>query len=240
MWLLEVFPLGLEQARDGLFLLQNGKIMIGRSVNADLAFDEDMSISRHHAYLEVESTSSGEKIVTVQDAGSRYGTSINGTKMEANGKLSLKNIRHLIRFGANQGTIVVQPMNLRFCFSQLDKSEKELLKMLCSRINSQLATTADVASHLVTKTLTATVKSLTAVVLAIPIISMDWVRAIPASLPTFYRFPDEAQFRPPLGPKVDLQDVTLSRRALFSNIKVLLVHGADVIFSDGSLFVYAL
>jgi hypothetical protein len=69
---------------------------------------------------------------------------------------------------------------------------------------------------------------------------MDWVRAIPASLPTFYRFPDEAQFRPPLGPKVDLQDVTLSRRALFSNIKVLLVHGADVIFSDGSLFVYAL
>jgi hypothetical protein len=206
--------------------------MIGRSVNADLAFDEDMSISRHHAYLEVESTSSGEKIVTVQDAGSRYGTSINGTKMEANGKLSLKNIRHLIRFGANQGTIVVQPMNLRFCFSQLDKSEKELLKMLCSRINSQLATTADVASHLVTKTLTATVKSLTAVVLAIPIISMDWVRAIPASLPTFYRFPDEAQFRPPLGPKVDLQDVTLSRRALFSNIKVLLVHGADAQYSN--------
>lgn len=103
--------------------------MIGRSVNADLAFAEDMSISRHHAYLEVESTSSGEKIMTVQDAGSRYGTSINGTKMEANGKLSLNNIRHLIRFGANQGTIVVQPMNLRFCFSQLDKSEKELLKV---------------------------------------------------------------------------------------------------------------
>lgn len=91
-----------------------------------------------------------------------------------------------------------------------------------------MATAADVATHLVTKTLTATIKSLTAIVMGIPIISMDWVRAIPASLPPFYRFPDESSYRPPLGPRVDLQDTSISRRSLYTHIRVILLHAADV------------
>eukprot|EP01033_Poteriospumella_lacustris_P005235 gene5235-3741_t len=196
MWILELYPQGVGMPRQALFFMQEGVALIGRSATAQLSFGEDMSISRSHGQFEVEmDPATGVNAIFLKDSGSRYGTAVDGVKMAANGKIPLNGPVHQIKFGANQGTIILRVADFRFCFSQLDRAEKEELKSLCLKLKAQLATAADVATHLVTKTLTATIKSLTAIVMGIPIISMEWVRAIPSSIPPFYRFPDEPRYR---------------------------------------------
>lgn len=89
-----------------------------------------MSISRSHGQFEVEiDPTTGVKAIFLKDSGSRYGTTVDGVKMAANGKIPLNGPVHQIRLGANQGTIILRVADFRFCFSQLDRAEKEELKV---------------------------------------------------------------------------------------------------------------
>lgn len=112
------------------FLCQEGVALIGRSATAQLSFGEDMSISRSHGQFEVEmDPATGIKTIFLKDSGSRYGTTVDGVKMAANDKIPLNAPDHQIRLGANQGTIMLRVADFRFCFSQLDRGEKEELKV---------------------------------------------------------------------------------------------------------------
>jgi hypothetical protein len=89
-----------------------------------------MSISRSHGQFEVEmDPATGVNAIFLKDSGSRYGTAVDGVKMAANGKIPLNGPVHQIKFGANQGTIILRVADFRFCFSQLDRAEKEELKV---------------------------------------------------------------------------------------------------------------
>lgn len=150
MWTLEVFPQGTDGVLECRYifkvmarlfatpysliwncLISKGpKCVVGRAIGLDISFSEDKSISRNHAELHLTSDLDGsEPYVSLVDAGSRYGTYVDGVKMEPNGTIRLSSNECVVRLGSNKCCIVVKKQVFRFCFTQLDKAEKDLVKV---------------------------------------------------------------------------------------------------------------
>lgn len=146
MWIAEVFAVG-ESVASSRFLLkvrtsqmmksvpftyqcvlfvfyQGPQILIGRTADLDVSFAEDKSISRKHAELNVN----GE-VLTLVDCGSKFGTAVNDVTMQPNSSLIITSDPSVIRFGANNSHLIVRKVSFRFCFTQLEKAEKELVKV---------------------------------------------------------------------------------------------------------------
>jgi NAD-dependent DNA ligase len=66
-------------------------------------------------------------------------------------------------------------MNMSFCLTRLDKNEKEKLKIQAKKINAKVTNYVEQCSHLIANKATATVKLLTALVMKIPIVTLDWL-----------------------------------------------------------------
>ena len=66
---------GPEDGR--IFPLRPGRLTIGRQSDCEIALLYDLTVSRRHAYLEVQADG-----VAIEDAGSTHGTYVNGARVE--------------------------------------------------------------------------------------------------------------------------------------------------------------
>jgi hypothetical protein len=91
----------------------------------------------------------------------------------------------------------------------------------------------DSATHLVAKSITATVKTLYAIICHQQIVSMDWIRQFESSLlseesGSIVDYPEEALYFPSLGKKVIVEDVSKARNHLFERLHVIFLIKQDV------------
>ena len=117
-------------------VLRGPSCSVGRKLENNISFPNDKSISRQHATINVEN---GNLYVT--DLSSKFGTQIGE-------KLCLPNISTLvcdgsvISFGATGCKLAVRKHDLTFCFSRLDKSDKECFKSVAGSIGFKIVKSA--------------------------------------------------------------------------------------------------
>lgn len=145
---------------------------MGRNVDASsLSFDTDKSISRNHAEISL----SEDGTLTVRDMGSKFGTFV-----EVPGAEPIKIVSHTvvsgqtIQFGALHSKVTFHLAKFSFCTTRLEKQDKEKLKAYCHILKARIVNQAEAATHLISNKFAATVKMLTAIVLNVKLISMEW------------------------------------------------------------------
>lgn len=84
-------------------------------------------MSRNHAQFTV-SLENGESILRVTDANSTYHTFVNQRKTEANTPVVLHD-GDIVRFGTMPAELSICRQNVKLCFSQLTKQEKNAIKV---------------------------------------------------------------------------------------------------------------
>lgn len=104
-------------------------IQIGRVVENSISFPGDKGISRYHAELHIESSSSKSSI-KVMDTGSTFGTFVNGVKLDAK---ILQSLSHgsIIQIGPSTQIRILFKV-LTFCMTRLSKEDKERVKVSIS------------------------------------------------------------------------------------------------------------
>jgi pSer/pThr/pTyr-binding forkhead associated (FHA) protein len=171
MWILE-----LLDEKNNLTILRSHTlagqtITIGRSVDGDIVFPSDRSISRKHAELRLESNS-----VFVLDLKSTLGTFVNGNRIRPSEKVQISS-GTIIKFGNEHTTVRILEIQFKFCPTRLEKPEKEKLKTIVGLIGAEIVKQVETCSHVLCNRFSATVKTLTAIVLQKPIVSLHWVEA---------------------------------------------------------------
>lgn len=152
-------------------IFQGPSIKIGRSVENSLVFSADKSISRVHAELVVDKEIGSISIV---DLASRYGSSANGVKIQANVPFQVEN-GVVARFGVGNVRIRFVKRYYAFCTTRLEKPDKDRLKRCAKAMNGRIVSQVEHATHVVCSKIAATVKLLTALVVPLKIITVDWV-----------------------------------------------------------------
>lgn len=195
MWILEILNendnLNITKSQ---ILNNNINIIIGRSLESDIIFPSDRSISRKHAEISFNSTTTSTYIY-IKDLKSTIGTFINGDKINSNENISLKS-GDLIKFG-NEHTIVrIIQFKFKFCPTRLEKNEKEKLKLITNNIDGEIVKNVENSTHILCNRFSATVKTLTAIVLQKPIVSLHWVESFASST-----------LSPSSSPVIDIPDV---------------------------------
>ena len=192
MWILEILDNENLEVTKRYFLnnVKNSNLIIriGRSVENDIIFSSDRSISRKHSEIsfkkEEEEGQQQEQIkeekVYLKDLKSTIGTFLNGEKIQSNQEITLCS-GDLIKFG-NENTIVrILQFKFKFCPTRLEKIEKERLKTMISNIDGEIVKNVESCNHVLCNRFSATVKTLTAIVLQKPIVSLHWVESFASS-----------------------------------------------------------
>jgi hypothetical protein len=154
------------------YLEQGPVCKIGRSVEtSNITFENDKSISRNHAEIRISSS-----CLAIVDMGSKFGTfGMSGDeKFSSHIEYVVKN-GDVVRFGALQSKVRFWQETILFCATRLEKCDKERLKRNAALIGAKMINSAESATHLVSNKFTATVKTLTAIVLNVKIITGDWL-----------------------------------------------------------------
>jgi hypothetical protein len=153
------------------FPCQGPLIRVGRQSDNAISFDKDKSISRNHAEIELAMDGS----LKVKDLGSKFGTFIEAgtdkTKVEEPTALTSG---QTVRFGALNSTVTFLFVRFAFCTTRIEKQDKDLLKSCCKMLKGKIVNQAEDATHLVSNKFAATVKMLTAIVLNLKIVTLDW------------------------------------------------------------------
>jgi pSer/pThr/pTyr-binding forkhead associated (FHA) protein len=115
--------------------------MIGRNLDTNhLSFHDDKTISRKHAELHLmsaavvnENTSSmpAPSIIRlfVKDLGSKFGTSVNDQKIEANTMVEVASSGTIVKLGGSGCYLRLLNRSLSLCPTRLEKNEKAKLKV---------------------------------------------------------------------------------------------------------------
>lgn len=87
----------------------------------------DKSVSRNHGQL-VVSMENDESVLKVIDAKSSYSTTVNINKIEPNVPVAIHD-GDIVKFGVNQAELSICKLDVRLCYSQLSKQEKNAIKV---------------------------------------------------------------------------------------------------------------
>lgn len=153
------------------FFWQGPTIKIGRSVENNLVFGADKSISRMHAEIMVDSTTATLHIV---DLASRYGSSVNGAKLQGNVPFPVEH-GAVARFGVGNVRIRFTRRSYAYCTTRLEKPEKDKLKRCAKITGGRIVTQVEHATHVVANKVAATVKMLTALALPLKMVRAEWL-----------------------------------------------------------------
>ena len=197
------------------------QLLVGRA-NASILLN-DKSVSRRHAVLMLS-----DNTLLVEDCGSKFGTFVNGKKLNSNDAATLKS-GDIIEFGIQGGgrfSVTHYPISV--CFSGLSSMEKSEMRDICDRLGISIASSVQEESvtHLVTSKLRITEKLVLSLIHSKFIVSMEWLNAISDQLKQFDgRLVGEEAFVPEWATetfKIDKSLVSLSpnpkRRKLFSSL----------------------
>lgn len=108
------------------------------------------------------------------DCASRYGSSIGGAKLVANTPTKVEH-GSIARFGVGNIRIRFLRKQYSFCPTRLEKPEKDRLKRLAKLLGARMVSHAEQATHVVASKCAATVKMLTAIVVPLKLVTVDWL-----------------------------------------------------------------
>jgi nibrin len=144
---------------------------VGRSIENSVVFATDKSISRVHAEIIVEPTTGCLQLVDLE---SRYGTSVDGTKLAPNSPITITH-GMIVRFGVGTARVRFVKKVYSFCSTRLERVDKDRLKRLTKLMNAKITTKLEGATHVVTNSAAATLKTLAAVTIPLKLITVDWL-----------------------------------------------------------------
>ena len=148
--------------------------MIGRSLENDISFPNDKSMSRHHSKIIAEANSSTGSInLKIFDLNSKYGILLNGSKVSPDTSIQL-NSGDIVQFGATS-KVMFRDQPISFCMTRLEKSDKERLRNVARLIGGKIVPNAEDATHIVANKCAATIKVLVALVMQRKMITCDWL-----------------------------------------------------------------
>ncbi|CAM9168191.1 unnamed protein product, partial [Phaeothamnion confervicola] len=171
---------------------------VGRKQAKGISVDE-RSVSREHANVIVSKAGSdGTQACTLRDPGSKFGTVLGGARLERNtdyplqdGNVVTVGVTEQIRF--RQFTPVLCASSLRNA-----PAKTKRLAALAQLVGARLSTNwSDACTHLVTNdALVVTVKLVTALACARPVVTLGWLEAVAARPAASDPLPDPAAFLP--------------------------------------------
>ncbi|XP_013886736.1 nibrin [Austrofundulus limnaeus] len=208
MWILTP----VQPAGETHYLLPGKEYTVGRK-NCDVLLPNDQSISRTHAHL-----SAADQTLTVKDS-SKYGTFVNNHKLTAPTHLSPGDA---VTFGVFESKFTVSHQKPVVCSSCLDSAGKALLTQVLSAVGGKLVNTwTPDCTHLVMPTVKVTIKTISALLCARPIVKPEFFSELSRSAEDKLLPPKAESFLPLLDePSLSNEDVNLgpvpARRQLFT------------------------
>lgn len=172
MWILEILNGKDEYQIVSAKTLGAEIVTVGRKNDCDVSLPTDKSISRKHA--EIRISAKGVKIV---DLGSTFGTTVDNDMIPANVCVDLRD-GSVIKFGNESTFVKLRNFHLRFCATRLEKSDKDRVKIMSRTLGAEIVKSVEESSHVLCSRFSATVKTLTAIVMNKPIITVEWVEHI--------------------------------------------------------------
>jgi hypothetical protein len=165
---------------------------VGRKIECDISFPFDKSISRQHSDILIE----GDSLFII-DLNSKFHTYVNNELCEPNKKYFIDpKSDTLVKFGAIGSEIIIKKLNLKFCITRLEKSDRDKLKSQIKRMNSSICKIFEECTHLICNKFSATIKVLNAIVYNKPIVTMGWIDSFiscQSSLSSSFTFPSTSE-----------------------------------------------
>ncbi|NXO69245.1 NBN protein, partial [Phainopepla nitens] len=205
-------------------LLSGVEYVVGRR-NCTILIQEDQSISRSHAVLTVSrpetspSQSLSVPILTVRDT-SKYGTFVNGSKLNG-ASVSLQS-GDRINFGVFESKFRVEYEPLVVCSSCLDVAQKNALNEAIQQLGGLVVNEwTKECTHLVMVSVKVTVKTISALICARPIIKPEFFSELIRAIQSRQQLPNHESFYPPVDePSIGSENLDLSehqeRKTIFS------------------------
>jgi pSer/pThr/pTyr-binding forkhead associated (FHA) protein len=148
--------------------------MVGRSLENDISFPTDKSMSRNHAKIVSEPNAlSGAFTLKVIDLNSKFGTFENGAKLSPETPIEISS-GDVIQFGVSS-KILFRDQTISFCMTRLEKRDKDRLRNVAKLIGGKIVSNAEDATHVVANKCAATIKALIALVMQRKMITCDWL-----------------------------------------------------------------
>ncbi|KFZ63507.1 Nibrin, partial [Antrostomus carolinensis] len=195
-------------------LLSGTDYVVGRK-NCAILIQDDQSISRSHAVLTVsrpETTSSqplSVPVLTVRDT-SKYGTSVNGSKLNGT-SVSLQS-GDRINFGVFESKFRVEYEPLIVCSSCLDVAQKTALNEAIRHLGGLVVNEwTKECTHLVMVSVKVTVKTICALICGRPIIKPEFFVELIKAIQSRQHLPNHKSFYPPVDePSIGTENLDLS------------------------------
>ncbi|OCT76968.1 hypothetical protein XELAEV_18032172mg [Xenopus laevis] len=209
-----------ENAAGGTYHFLTGTDYVVGRKNCAILIPEDQSISRCHATLSVSHPSANlgqtnaASVLSIKDS-SKYGTTVNGDKMNPAVPRNLKS-GDKVTFGVFNSKYRVEYEPLVVCSSCLDNSVKNSLNQNLIHLGGHVLNNwTEKSTHLVMTSIKVTIKTICALICCKPIIKPDYfcelLRAIQEKRP----LPDYRSFIP----SVDEPSLTPESLDLSENVK---------------------
>ncbi|XP_052002686.1 nibrin isoform X2 [Xyrauchen texanus] len=205
MWKLQPTESGVT-TQESLLLLPGQVYVVGRK-NCEILLPSDQSISRVHAHLTVT-----EQTITLKDS-SKYGTFINGEKLETGSTRTLQPGDRLT-FGVFQSKFRLEKECVVVCSSCVNNEGKVSLSHDVRSIGGRLINswTPD-CTHLVMPTVKVTIKMICALLCCRHIVKPEFFSVFSKAVQQKQPLPKAEGFRPPVDePTLAKDDVDLSAR----------------------------
>ncbi|NXN88448.1 NBN protein, partial [Bombycilla garrulus] len=205
-------------------LLSGVEYVVGRR-NCTILIQDDQSISRSHAVLTVTrpetspSQSLSVPVLTVRDT-SKYGTFVNGSKLNG-ASVSLQS-GDRINFGVFESKFRVEYEPLVVCSSCLDVAQKNALSEAIQQLGGLVVNEwTKECTHLVMVSVKVTVKTISALICARPIIKPEFFSELIRAIQSRQQLPNHESFYPPVDePSIGSENLDLSehqeRKKIFS------------------------
>ncbi|NWX84031.1 NBN protein, partial [Nothoprocta pentlandii] len=205
-------------------LLAGAEYVVGRK-NCAVLLQDDQSISRSHAVLALgrpaatPSQSLSGPVLTIKDT-SKYGTFVNGTKLDGASRTLQSGDR--VNFGVFESKFRVEYESLVVCSSCLDAAEKTALNEAIQQLGGLVVNEwTTKCTHLVMASVKVTVKTICALICGRPIIKPEFFFELIKAIQSRQRLPAPESFYPPVDePSIGTEKLDLSehheRKKIFS------------------------
>eukprot|EP01032_Pedospumella_encystans_P012958 gene12958-14950_t len=176
-----------------------------------------------HAEIVVDSATATLHVV---DLASRYGSSVNGAKLQGNVPFPVEN-GAVARFGVGTARIRFTRRSYTYCTTRLEKAEKDKLKRCAKITGGRIVTQVEHATHVVANKVAATVKMLTALVVPLKTVRAEWLNFAEGSNAA-EPIPKEEDFAPAPSDDVKVYDPARSCSALLAPYTIFLLNQYDI------------